>query len=163
MEWYTVNTKPRQEHQAVLNLQTLGVQTFYPQIQVRKRVRRVMKRVTGPLFPGYIFARFDLETYFRTVTYARGVRKVVSFGPKPSPVDEEVIAGINARLTNGCLTVPLVSLTPGQCVRIQGGPLEGLEAIFEREMSDHQRVVLLLRALASQWRVVVPVQQVANL
>jgi len=55
------------------------------------------------------------------------------------------------------------SFTPGQKVRIQDGPLQGLEAIFEREMSDRQRVVLLLQSVAYQARVVVHVDQIANL
>ena len=163
MLWYTVNTKPRQEQQAGQNLQMLGVEVFCPQLRRRRMIRRKMRNVTGPLFPGYIFARCEIETHFRPVSYARGVRKIVAFGPTPTPVDEEIINGIRARLVEGCLSVRVVSFEPGQTVRIQSGPLEGLEAIFEREMSDRQRGVLLLRAIASRWRVVMPLDQVANL
>ena len=163
MDWYTVSTKPHEERQAAVNLDRLGVETFCPQLKRRKMVRRRMQNVTSPLFPGYLFAKFDIEACFRAVKYAKGVRKIVAFGPNPAPVDEEIIEGIRARLTDGCLTVPANSFTTGQSVRIHSGPLEGLEAIFEREMSDHQRVVLLLRSLASRWRVVMPLDEVANL
>lgn len=163
MLWYAVTTKPHQEKQAGLNLESLGVETFCPQIKRKKVIRRRLQTVIDPLFPGYIFARFDIERSYRTVSYARGVRSIVAFGPMPAPVDEEIIAAINARLHNGCLTVPATSYTPGQSVRIQEGPLQGLEAIFEREMTGQQRVVLLLRVLAPQWRVVLPIEQVASL
>jgi len=78
-------------------------------------------------------------------------------------VDEDLIQGMKARLCNGCLPLTPRLPAPGQLVKIQDGPLSGLEAVFEREMSDHQRVVLLLRTLAYQARVVVPFEQVANL
>lgn len=163
MEWYTVSTKLRQEQQAVLYLDTLGLETFCPLLKKRKMVRRKWQDVMSPFFPGYIFARFDIHTRFRAVSYAKGVRRVVAFGNAPVPVDEKIIAEIRARLTNGCVTFPSGSLKSGQCVRIKGGPLEGLEAIFEREISDHQRVVVLLRTIAAHWRVLVPLDQVVNL
>ncbi len=163
MHWYAVNTKPHQEYPARLNLEAVGVETFCPQFRRRKMIRRRMQTVVGPLFPGYLFVNCDLETCCRSVRYARGVRRIVAFGLTPEPVALQVIEAIKARLLNGELAVPAASFAPGQPVRIQDGPLQGLEAIFEREMSDHQRVVLLLRTLASQWRAVVPLEQVANL
>jgi len=162
MLWYAVNTKPHQELQAALHLESLGLETFCPQFKQRKFLRRRMQTVLGLLFPGYIFARFDINACYRSVSYARGVRKIVAFGLTPAPVDEAIIDAIRARLCNGSLAAPAISFTAGQSVRIQDGPLRGLEAIFEREMSDQQRVVLLLRVLASQWRVVVPHEQVAS-
>jgi transcription antitermination factor NusG len=55
------------------------------------------------------------------------------------------------------------SFSAGQTVRVQSGPLKGLEAIFEREMGDRQRAVLLLKTLSYQARVVVDLDQVVNL
>ena len=162
MPWYTVNTKLQHERVAELNLQRLGVETFYPQLKQRKVIRRRAETRIGPLFPGYLFARFQLDTHYRAVTYARGVRNIVTFGTLPATVEDEIIEGIRARLHDGYLTVPAPSFMPGEIIRIQTGPLQGLEAVFVREMSDHERVVLLLRTLTYQARVVLPFEQVAN-
>ena len=162
VEWYTVYTKPNHERQAELSLQRLGVETFYPQVKQRKVIRRKEQTVIGSLFPRYFFARLNLETHYRAATYARGVRNLVAFGSLPVTVDEEIIQGIRARLQDGYLAVPTQSFTPGEVVRIHTGLLQGLEAIFERELTDQQRAVLLLRTLAFQARVVVPLEQVVN-
>jgi len=162
VEWYTVHTKPNHERQAELSLQRLGVETFYPQVKQRKVIRRKEQTVIGSLFPRYFFARLNLETHYRAATYARGVRNLVAFGSLPVTVDEEIIQGIRARLQDGYLAVPTQSFTPGEVVRIHTGLLQGLEAIFERELTDQQRAVLLLRTLAFQARVVVPLEQVVN-
>jgi transcriptional antiterminator RfaH len=162
MPWYTVNTRSQHERVADLSLQQLGVETFFPQLMQRKVIRRKAETRIGPLFPGYLFARFRLDTHYRAVTYANGVRNVVTFGTIPATVEDEIIEGIRARLHDGYLTVAAPSFMPGQIMRIQTGPLQGLEAVFVREMSDHERVVLLLRTLTYQARVVVPVEHLAN-
>ena len=162
MHWYAVRTKPNHERQAELSLQRLGVETFYPQMKQRRVIRRREQMIIGSLFPGYLFARLNMAVHYRAAKYARGVLDLVAFGSIPAIVDDEIIEGIRVRLRDGCLTLPAPALTPGEVVRIQAGPLQGLEAVFEREMSDHQRVVLLLRTLTYQARVVLPFEQVVN-
>lgn len=163
MKWYAVKTKPHQEPLADLNLQRLGVETFFPRLEQNKLIRRKRQTVIGPLFPGYLFARLDLDVHYRAVTYARGVQRVVAFGSTPAIVEEEIIEALKSRLHDGCVLVPQQKFSPGQVVRIQEGPLGGLDAIFEREMSDHRRVALLLQTLSFRARVIVDMEQVANL
>ena len=114
----------------------------------------------GPLFPGYLFARFDVESHYRAVHYSQGVRGVVGFGSDPAKVDEEMIESIRSRLEDGCMILPSPLFKPGQMVRIQEGPFEGLEAVFEREMPAQERVVLLLKSLSYQARVLIDREQV---
>lgn len=156
MHWYALSTKPRQEELADRNLQRLGVETFYPQLRENRVVRRRRQTTVGPLFPGYLFVRFDAERQYRAVNFAQGVRKLLTFGDEFATVDEAVIAALRGRLEDGYVTLRPAPLAPGQRVRISDGPFSGLEAIFERDMSGSERVVVLLRTLAHQARVVVP-------
>jgi transcriptional antiterminator RfaH len=162
MNWYVVNTKPHQEDLAELTLQRLGVETFSPRLKQSKLIGQRRLTVTGPLFPGYLFARFSLDTRYRAVCYAQGVRKIVAFGPEPSVVDEKIIDSIKSNLQEGYVTVQRPLFTAGQTVRIQEGPFRGFEAVFVHEMSDQQRVVLLLQALSYQARVVVELEHVVT-
>ena len=162
MKWYVISTKPYQENHAAMNLETVGVTAFCPKIKQKKTLQGRELSVIAPLFPGYLFARFDIQSQYRAVTYARGVRKLVSFGSMPAMVDDIVVDSIKMRMSDGCLVLPQPSFEHGQVVKIQSGPLQGLEAVFERQMSDQQRAVLLLKALAYQMRLVVPLRQVAN-
>jgi transcriptional antiterminator RfaH len=163
MHWYAVNTKPRQENLAELTLQRLGVETFNPRLKQNRLIRKRLQTIVCPLFPGYLFARFNLGIQYRTVNFARGVQKIVSFGSTPATVDEEMVESIKSMLQDGCVIVQTPSFSAGQTVRVQSGPLKGLEAIFEREMGDRQRAVLLLKTLSYQARVVVDLDQVVNL
>ncbi len=162
MNWYLINTQSGRENLAEMNLRRLGVETFLPRIRQNKVIRQKRQTVTGPLFKGYLFARFDLEILYRAVNFSWGVRRVVCFGPEPVVVEEEIIKSIQSRLKEGFKTVQPPKLIPGQRVQIQQGPFRGIEAIFERKMSDHQRVVLFLQFLSRKTRVVVHIDQVVG-
>jgi transcriptional antiterminator RfaH len=116
-----------------------------------------------PLFPGYLFARFDPIEQYRGVKYAKGVRDIVEFDDSLAIVDEYVIDSIRSRLVDGILRIRKESIRVGQIVRIQHGVLAGLEAVLERELTSAQRVVLLLQAIAYQARIVVPTTLVSNM
>lgn len=162
MHWYAVRTKPHQESVAETNLLRQGIETFYPRLQERRLIRRKLRTVSAPLFPGYLFAKFDAAKDYRSVLYSRGVRDVVAFGPSPAIVDESMIDAIRIRLSDDNVLPPPPLFKPGQPVLIQEGPLHGLEAIFERAMPGYQRAVLLLKALSYQARVVVDLKCIVN-
>jgi transcriptional antiterminator RfaH len=151
--WYAVHTKPRQESMARSSLQREGIETFYPKLRRKKTVRRKYRWVSGPLFPSYIFARFDLATSARLVKYATGVTNIVSFGGKPALVDESIVNAIADHCEDDVVTLAPPELRAGDVVEIQEGPLRGLKGIFERELSDSERVVILLQSIAAAARV----------
>ncbi len=163
MFWYAIHTKPRQESLVEASLGQYGLETFCPRIKQVKLVRRKRVIRVGALFPNYLFVRFHVDKDLRGVKYARGVRNIVSFGSTPSVVSEDLILGLKEKLEADIWDASSTKFASGQPVRIQDGPLYGLEAVFEREMSDHCRAVLLLKALAYQARVIVPLEYVVNL
>jgi len=163
LNWYVVQTQPHQENLSEASLQRLGIETFLPRIKQRRIVRRVIRTSVAPLFPGYLFARFNLAVNYRGVTYARGVRKILSFGSVPTIVDDAIVASIKSRIQVDGTGGQIPSFTPGQTVRIQGGAFQGIEVVFERELSDRQRAMVLLQALSGQTRLIVDMAQVVNL
>ena len=164
MNWYAVHAKPRQESVALLSLQRENVETFFPRLQQKRTIRRVRKWVTGPLFPGYFFARFDADRDSRLVRFANGVINIVSFGGQPAVVDSSIIEGIRSHCKPSTTLPDTViiqpsGLQPGDQVEIQTGPFRGFQGVFEREMSDQERVVILLEVLAKTTRVQISREQ----
>jgi transcriptional antiterminator RfaH len=164
VHWFLVHVKNRAEKASAQNLDQLGLESFCPQRKQEKIIRRVRREVILPLFPGYMFVKFDPAVQFRAVQFCTGVLRVVTFGDTLARVDSSIIEAMRERMTRGWVDMTkCTAFQPGQKVRIQDGPLQGLEAVFESEMSDRQRVTLLLQTVAYQARVVVPVDQIANL
>jgi transcriptional antiterminator RfaH len=163
MNWFAIHTKPHQESLAQTSLQREGVETFYPKLRRRRTIRRVRRWTTGPLFPCYIFARFDVQQNGRLVRYANGVTNIVNFGGKPAPVDDAILQTIQSHAEDDTVTIQPAAFKSGDIVEIQTGPLRGLQGIFEREMSDRDRVIVLLDTLAKGARVQVPLDQLEKI
>ena len=88
---------------------------------------------------------------------------MVTFGSVPAIVEEEIIESIKAKIQNDYVILQPTPFIAGQLLRIEEGPLRGLEAIFEKELSGQQRIALLLRAVSYQARVIVDREHVASL
>jgi transcriptional antiterminator RfaH len=153
MNWYAIQTKPRQEQAATLGLQHEGITAFFPKLRRRKTIRRVKRWVTGPLFPSYIFAQFEVPAQTRLVRYSTSVINIVTFGETPAIVDDAIIAAIKEHADQDVVVLPPTPFKPGELVEIQDGPLRGLQGVFERDMSDRDRVVVLLQVLSKGSRV----------
>jgi transcriptional antiterminator RfaH len=160
MHWYVIRTKPHQEKRAEFHLRQLSVETFLPLLRHRKTIRRQEETVIEPLFPRYLFGRFDIHSQYRAVSFARGVMNVVEFGSTPAEVSESLIEAIKERLENGYITPTTNQFHQGQIVYINGGPLAGLEAVFLLDMKQQHRVLLLLRTLGLHARLTVDIENV---
>lgn len=153
--WFAVYTKRRQEHAADVRLLEMGLETFLPLVMARVQ-RRVQVR---PLFPCYLFARFDPARWLYAIDHLTGVRQVVSVDGRPLPVDETIIAELRqAGDARGVIELDQRP-RPGDEVRIQTGLFAGLVGRVE-QMRPRDRVVVLLRAIVSRARVEVDTDMV---
>ena len=57
ISWYVIRTKPCQEERAAENLEYWGIQVLAPRLATKKEESK-----WKPFFPGYIFAKFDIES-----------------------------------------------------------------------------------------------------
>jgi transcriptional antiterminator RfaH len=161
LRWYVVSTKVNREKHVERNIAHAGIECYLPLLKERTIVRNQIITTINPLFPGYMFVRIDLAQHYRTVNYARGVRKIVGFGSRPVEVDSAMINAMRSRVTSSetDMVQRPEKLGHGQRVHIQGGPLSGLEAVFVGGMPGRQRAMVLLQALALHARVVIEVDK----
>jgi transcriptional antiterminator RfaH len=149
-KWYVIQTKPKEEDRAACYLSGKGVEILAPLLETFvSRNGRISKELKH-LFPGYLFGNFDLDQNYPLVRWARGVKRVLGFGGYPTPVSDEVVKVIRMRTDcNG--TVRLVKqFEPNDVIRIASGPMKDLLGIFERWVSDTERVRVLLNLIGYQ-------------
>jgi|ERR1700676_2261481 len=158
LSWYALHTRPRQEERAAQNLIAWGVETIVPKLQEAK-----VSVGTQILFPGYIFARFDVPSMFHKIRFTRGVLYVVSFAGRPASISVEVIAEIQSRIRSGPAIQDTPSLRPGDPVMVKSGPLRSFVGVFERKLPGHARVQILLTTLAYSARMEVSASDLALL
>jgi len=147
LNWYLVYTKPKSEDTVSRKLLDAGFETLNPKVRERRYLRRKAQVVVSSLFPCYVFVRFDLFRSYRLVKYTRGIRRIVGNEGMPTVVSEDSISSIRERSRDGYVTITPARLDPGEEVYVGGGPFEGFNAIFERELKGHERVVVLLKTI----------------
>ncbi|HOD79598.1 MAG: transcription termination/antitermination NusG family protein [Syntrophorhabdus sp.] len=145
--WYVVNTKPRNEDRAAMNLINGGIEVLAPRLRLRKYREGKFVQVIEPMFPGYIFVRFHPIDEFRMVKYARGVKTIVHFGGTIVPLQDEMIDFIRARLEDGVASIEKPKIDKGEKILIKDGPFKGFSGIFESELDGKERVAILLEGV----------------
>jgi transcription antitermination factor NusG len=126
--WFAIRVKSNFEKKVATGLRNKGLEEFLPMYQSKRRLSDRYKTVDLPLFPGYLFCRLDLDHRLPLLTTV-GFLYIVSVGNKPVPVDEGEIAAVQFVVRSGVPAVPWPSLAVGQRVRLESGPLCGLEGV----------------------------------
>jgi len=148
--WYVIQTKPKKEEEATSYLSTKGVEIFSPLMETFATRNAKLTKELKPLFPSYIFGKFDLEQNYPLVRWARGVKCVLGLGGYPTSVSEEVIEIIRKRTDEGGIVRGVRRFEPNDVIRVTSGPLKDLLGIFERWVSDTERVRILLNLIGYQ-------------
>jgi len=144
--WYVVYSKPHREEQAQCHLRAKGVDVFFPRLNVT-RARADRKRII-PLFPNYLFVRIRLETEAHRVMWSPGVKRIVSFGERPIPLDDDIVEFLQRQTGMDGAIQARSRLYSGQEVEIRGGPFDGLLGIIQDPPDAKGRVRVLLRLLS---------------
>jgi transcription antitermination factor NusG len=150
LPWYGVRTKSNHERLASAVLQSKGYEQYLPVYRGRRRWSDRIVESDRPLFPGYIFCRFDAQKRLPIVS-TPGVVSVVGFGNEPAPISDTEIEAVRSVLHSGLGAEPCPFLSEGQRIRVRRGSLEGLEGILVKKKSDWRIVVsvaMLQRSVA---------------
>jgi transcriptional antiterminator RfaH len=148
--WFCVKAKPRQEAVAVRNLRALGaVELVFPRIRRTRRGHDKNREVVEPLFPGYLFLRYDPAELHGSVRSTRGVLHLVAKNGLPVAVDQKVIDELLALGPDAILSALDEELQVGAKVRIVRGIFAGSEGEVLRLATPEKRIAVLLSLLGS--------------
>jgi transcription antitermination factor NusG len=143
--WFALRVKPR--HEKVVHQHTLGkgYTSFLPTYSSRHGSGRRFQHVDLPLFPGYVFAKFDPLKRLPLLMIP-GVFQVVSFGNEPAPLENNDIENLQKVAKAGFDTMPCPFLNIGDRVRIEEGALRNVEGILVN-IKGIDRIVISIQLL----------------
>jgi transcriptional antiterminator RfaH len=152
--WYVIYCKPQKEGYAQFHLKLKGIEVFFPRLSLPSGSRERQRII--PLFPNYIFVRIDLSSEYNSVLWSPGVKRFVSFGENPAPLDDSVAVYLIEQADADGIITARYDLQPGQEVQMSGGSFEGLTGIIKEPPDAKGRVKVLMTLLNRQVNVVVP-------
>ena len=143
--WFCLRAQAKREHIAVVYLRRYpGVEAFCPRVRFRKSTVRGPVWFIEPMFPGYLFARFDYETFHRRVRQGNGIRGFVQFGDHFGLLPNELIEQLKAIVGANGVVEMTQTIVLGQSVKVLLGPFQGFEALVTRVMPARDRVEILI-------------------
>jgi transcription antitermination factor NusG len=138
--WYAIRTYSNREKIAETILKEKGYAPFLPVYSSRRCWSDRVVTSELPLFPGYVFCRFDYNQRGPIVTSA-GVVSIIAFGGQPAPLLDEEIEAIRAVINSGFAAEPAPFLREGERIRITHGPLKSLEGRLVHKKSSWRLVI----------------------
>ncbi|MEM7699764.1 MAG: transcription termination/antitermination NusG family protein [Verrucomicrobiota bacterium] len=149
--WYVIRTKPKSEHIAALHLQKFANldEVFAPRIRFQKGTKRGKVWFVEALFPGYIFARFELAESLRAVNATTGVLGVLRFDVRYATLDESLIGELQNEFPEDETEVRELTreIQEGDEVTVVEGAMTGSESVVTKILSGKERVRILLEWL----------------
>jgi transcription antitermination factor NusG len=143
--WFALQVRSRREFPISTYLKGQGYECFLPMYTSTRRWSDRVKEVEQPLFPGYLFCRFDLHNR-GPILMTPGIHQIVGVGRTPMPVEENEMESIRQALASGLPSQPWPYLELGQRVRVNHGSLKDLEGILIN-FKGSNRVVLSVSLL----------------
>lgn len=143
--WFVLRVKPKHEKQVFRLIDLLGHESFLPVYRVRQRQAPRWQDVEKPLFPGYVFCRFDRASWVPIIN-TPGVVDALRIGKTLAAVDEEEIEALQLVQQAKTAMQPWPYLRIGQRIRIDAGPLAGLKGILS-QVKGQRRLVLSVTLL----------------
>src|SRR5450755_1117280 len=153
IQWYALQVQTKLGSIASVALRGNGYEEFLPLYRSSRRWSDRVKQLDMPLFPGYMFCRFDPHDRLVPVLTTPGVIGILRAGKVPIPVDQKEIEAVRTIISSGLAAQPWPFLHTGSRIYLERGPLSGLEGIVTNADNLDRLVVsvsLLQRSVAVQ-------------
>jgi transcription antitermination factor NusG len=138
--WYALRTQHQHEKAAADSLTNKRFETFLPLYQTVRQWNDRKKRLSLPLFPGYLFIRAGLRRW-RDVVTTPGIWGFVQIGNQAAVIPDDEIEVVR-RIVNGPLQAePHPFLKCGDWVRVKSGPLTDIQGILVSKKNQFRLVL----------------------
>jgi transcription antitermination factor NusG len=144
--WYGLHVRPRFEKIVAQHLQQRGYEGYLPLCRNRRQWSDRVKEIETPLFPGYLFCRFEAAQRL-PILIVPGVLSLVGSGKQPLPIPDEEIMALQSVTQSGLRYEPSGFITAGQIVRVERGPLRGMVGIASSHKNNNCRFVISVNLL----------------
>ena len=155
-EWFVLQFKPNSHHLAAKNLNQQGFETFLPLLDTTSRELSRFINTSKPLFPGYMFVRFDrTESYWHKIKNTYGVSRLITFNSSLKSIPSTFVDNLMLRYDTSGKLIPIVKMKKGDKVEILEGPFANLIATIEKYESE-ERIWVLMDLMGRKTKIQTP-------
>lgn len=136
----------------MVNLEDRGLDAFCPFLKLPVWHRRA-PRGPVPLFPCYLFVSCQPDRHLHLLRYCPGVGGPLIFDGVLALVSDELVGALRERERGRGYIEPRdfdAGFAPGRKVRVNSGPLSGLQGVFVEYVNGCARARILVEFLRRQ-------------
>jgi len=148
--WFALQVKFRHEKTVSQALRGKGYNEYLPLYHGRHHSGGRFRDVDLPLFPTYVFCRFD-PLQRLPILSTPGVFSIVGTSHEPLAVDDEELECVQRLIASGLHAEPWPFLQVGDPVYVEEGSLRGTHGVLQRFKNKYRLVIsitLLQRSVA---------------
>ena len=136
--WFAFYTKPKHEYKAEQFIKSIDLDCYLPTITTLKQWSDRKKKVTEPLFKGYIFVNCtERERYY--ALQHESIISTVNFSGQPARIPDWQIENLKKMLDENREVFVKDMIAEGTKVKIIDGPFSGVTGIVVMS-DDHGKV-----------------------
>ena len=155
-EWFVLQFKSNSHHLAAKNLNRQGFETFLPLHDATSRRTSRFINTSKPLFPGYMFIRFDkAESKWHKINSTYGVSRLITFNSILKSIPTNFVYHLMKRYDLSGKLLPIKKLKKGEQVKVLKGPFANFIATVETYETD-QRIWILMDLMGRKTKIQTP-------
>jgi len=155
-EWFILQFKSNSHHLAAKNLTRQGFEIFLPLHDTTSRRSSRFMDASKPLFPGYMFIRFDrAESKWHKINNTYGVSRLITFNSILKSIPTTFVESLMMRYDLSGKLQPVKKLKKGDHVTILKGPFANFIATVEKYEAD-QRIWILMDLMGRKTKIQTP-------
>jgi transcriptional antiterminator RfaH len=155
-EWFILQFKSNSHHLAAKNLNRQGFETFLPLHDTTSRRLSRFINTSKPLFPGYMFIRFDrAESEWHKINNTYGVSHLITFNSILKSIPTIFVDHLMKRYDLSGKLLPIQKLKKGDQVTVLTGPFANFIATVEKYEAD-QRIWILMDLMGRKTKIITP-------
>ena len=155
-EWFILQFKSNSHHLAAKNLNRQGFETFLPLHDTTSRRTSRFINTSKPLFPGYMFIRFDkTESEWHKINSTYGVSRLITFNSILKSIPTAFVDSLMKRYDLSGKLLPMQKLKKGDQVKVLKGPFANFIATVEK-YEEAQRIWILMDLMGRKTKIQTP-------
>jgi len=155
-EWFILQFKSNAHHKAVKNLNQQGFETFLPLHDTTSRKLSRFINTSKPLFPGYMFIRFDRKkSEWHKINNTYGVSRLITVDSILKSIPTIFVDSLMKRYDLSGKLIPIQKLKKGDHVTVLKGPFANFIATIEEYETD-QRIWILMDLMGQKTKIQTP-------
>jgi transcriptional antiterminator RfaH len=152
-EWFILQFKSNSHNQASKNLTRQGFEVFLPLHDTTSRKLSRFINASKPLFPGYMFIRFDkAQANWHKINNTYGVSRLITFNSILKSIPTSFVDSLIKRYDLSGKLLPIKKLEKGDQVTVLTGPFANFIATIEK-YEDDQRICVLMDLMGRKTKI----------